>query len=169
MSTRVWREAPRVALAVAGLALLAWGVVLVGELALPAGPHTLRLLGWLVGGPLVHDLLLAPVVGLAGLALSRFARPAWRAPLTAGAVISGVLVLLSVPLLWRRYGAPPSPGLHEGGTGTGLLIALALVWAIALIAGTTRHLRRRRGVGLGRELRPSVGGVSSPGRPGRRG
>ncbi|GAB3483867.1 hypothetical protein [Amycolatopsis cihanbeyliensis] len=135
--------AVRVALAAAGLAMLAWGAVLVGELALPVGPHTLRLLAWLVGGPLVHDLLVAPVVGAAGLALSRFAGPAWRAPLTAAATVSGVLALLSVPLLWRRYGAPPSPGLHDGDTGTGLLIALALIWTVALLFGTTRHLRRK--------------------------
>jgi hypothetical protein len=59
-------------------------------------------LAWLAGLLLVHDFVLAPLVLLAGRRLRDWVSEAWRWPLQMGLVTSGVLVLVSVPVL---YGA----------------------------------------------------------------
>ncbi|AXB45352.1 hypothetical protein [Amycolatopsis albispora] len=106
----------RYLLALPGIAALVYGVALL----VPLADVSVGL--WLVAGPLVHDLLLAPVVALAGYALSR------SGPLLVGGALTGVLCLLAIPLLWRDHGTPPSPGLHDGNPWLGLGLTLAAVW-----------------------------------------
>jgi hypothetical protein len=77
-------------------------VGLAGLVADAAKTMPVRWLGWLVGLLLVHDLVVAPGVHLVGRGLRDHAPPAWRWPLQAGLVTSGVLVLASLPVL---YGA----------------------------------------------------------------
>ncbi|MCI2415925.1 hypothetical protein MOQ72_00680 [Saccharopolyspora sp. K220] len=134
----------RVVLALPGLAALVWGGVLFGQFVLSQGSSSIVAWAWLLGGPVVHDGLVAPVVGLAGLVITRVVPHSWRGPLLVGAALSGVLGLLSVPLLWRRYGTPPSPGLHDGDTSTGLLVALGLIWVLVLLIGLANTWRRAR-------------------------
>ncbi|MFI0801389.1 hypothetical protein [Amycolatopsis lurida] len=124
----------RLLLFLPGLAALAWGAVLFSEYAFPLRPDVLGTLGWLVGGPLAHDLLIAPLVGAVGFALSRFLPERWKTPVTTGAVLTGVLTLLAFPLLWRPFGAARNPGLHDADTVTGLLVSLAVVWLGVLVA-----------------------------------
>jgi hypothetical protein len=128
----------RVLLFLPGLAALVWGAVLFGQFALPLGPQSVPGFGWLLGGPLVHDGLVAPVAGLLGLLLTRIVPPKWRGPVVAGTVASGVLAILSVPLLWRPFGGPVNPGLHDGDTATGLLITLAALWTLVILGGVVR-------------------------------
>jgi hypothetical protein len=128
----------RVLLALPGLAALAWGVMLLVQLAFPLDPDSYSVAEWLVAGPLAHDAVLAPIVGVIGFGLSRVTSRAWRGPVMAGAVFSGVLGLLAVPLLWRRFGTPPSPGLHDGDSVAGLLWTLAAVWTAVLLTGVVR-------------------------------
>ncbi|KAA9154588.1 hypothetical protein FPZ12_031685 [Amycolatopsis acidicola] len=127
----------RILLVLPGLAALAWGIVLLSQLAFR---QQLVTGGWLLGGPIVHDLLIAPFVGLL---VSHVVSVRWRVPLLTGLAVSGVLVLLAVPLLWRTFGTPPSPGLHDGHPLVGLLVALAVVWVLVLGAGLVRRVRRR--------------------------
>lgn len=129
----------RLLLILPGLGAIAWGAVLFAEYAFPLRPDVFRTLGWLVGGPLVHDLLIAPLVGVAGLALSRFLPDRWKTPVKTGAVLTGVLTLLAVPLLWRPFGGAANPGLHDADTVTGLLVSLAVVWAGVLLAVVLRR------------------------------
>jgi hypothetical protein len=133
----------RVALFLPGIAALVWGVMLFADFAFPLRPDSFFTLGWLLGGPLVHDGLIAPVVGIVGLLLTRLAPPAWKTPVVIGTVLSAVLAILSIPLLWRTYGAPPPPGPHKD-AGTGLLVSLAVVWAAVLLAGGTRFVVKKR-------------------------
>ncbi|MEC3975195.1 hypothetical protein [Amycolatopsis sp. H20-H5] len=130
-----------------GIAALVWGVLLFADYALPLRPDSVFTLGWLVGFPVLHDAVVAPVVGVAGLLLSRVVPVAWKTPVVVGTVLTAILAILSVPLLWRTYGTPPSPGLHDGSPGTGLLVSLAVVWAVVILTGALRallpHLRRR--------------------------
>jgi hypothetical protein len=88
---------------------------------------------WLVGGPLLHDALVAPLVGLIGLALSRLLTDrvhlAW---ITAGLVTTATLLLIAVPLLWRPADAPPNPGLPDHDYPLELTIWLAILWAAIL-------------------------------------
>ncbi|WP_158889230.1 hypothetical protein [Amycolatopsis anabasis] len=133
----------RLLLVLAGLAALAWGAVLFADFAFPLGPESFAALGWLLGGPIAHDALVAPAAGLAGLVLTRFAPRPWRVPLLVGAVLSAVLTLLAIPLLWRPFGVPVNPGLHDADTGAGLLVSLAAVWTVVLVTGLVRTLRSR--------------------------
>lgn len=125
--------------AVAGAAALAWGAWLAWEFAGRAKAVQAAL--WFVGGPVLHDALVAPAVGVAGLVLARVLPVAWRVPVAVGAVLSGVLVLLAIPLLWRPYGVKANPGLHDNDYVLGLSLALAVVWLAVAVAGGIRHLR----------------------------
>ncbi len=138
----------RLLLILPGLGALVWGAVLFAEYALPVRPDVFGTLGWLVGGTLVHDVLLAPVVGVAGFLLSRFLPDPWRTPVKAGAVLTGVLTLLAIPLLWRPYGGPQNPGLHDADTATGLLVTLAVIWLGVLAFRPLMAVVRRRATAI---------------------
>ncbi|WP_444947745.1 hypothetical protein [Micromonospora ureilytica] len=133
----------RLFLLVLGAAATAYG----GWLLLPQLGTTLP---WLIGGPVLHDVLVAPLVGLVGLVLGRLVtnrlRLAW---ITAGLLASATLLLLAVPLLWRPPSAPPNPGLPDRNYPLGLAVGLAVVWAaivIVLVVATTvdRRVTGRR-------------------------
>uniref|UniRef100_UPI000CCFFCD4 hypothetical protein n=1 Tax=Amycolatopsis sp. CA-128772 TaxID=2073159 RepID=UPI000CCFFCD4 len=123
----------RVLLALPGLAALAWGAVLFAEYALPLRPDVFPTLSWIIGGPIVNDAIIAPLTALLGIALARLLPRPWRTPVVAGTVTTGVLAILAFPLLWRPYGTPPMPGLHDGNPALGLAITLAAVWLLVVL------------------------------------
>ncbi len=124
----------RLLLFLPGLAALGWGAVLFAEYAFPPRPDVFETLGWLAGGPVAHDLLIAPLVGAVGLTLDRLLPRRWQTPVKTGAVLTGVLTLLAFPLLWRPFGGARNPGLHDADTLTGLLPTLAVVWLGVLVS-----------------------------------
>jgi len=125
----------RALLALPGLAALAWGVVLFAEYALPLRPDVFGTLGWIVGGPILNDAVIAPLTALLGIVLSRRLPPRWRTPVMAGTVTTGLLAILAFPLFWRPYGTPPMPGLHDTNPALALALTVAAVWlAVALTA-----------------------------------
>jgi hypothetical protein len=126
----------RILLALPGLAALVWGAVLAVQFGLHSFRDGRSAVEFLIGGTLANDAIVAPVVGLAGLAISRFVGPAWRTPVRVGAAVSGVLALIAVPALWRVTPAV-NPGLDDRNYGAGLLIALAVVWVVVVAAGLT--------------------------------
>lgn len=128
----------RILLALAGLAALVWGAVLAVQFGLHSFRDGRSAVEFLVGGTLANDAIVAPVIGLAGLAISRFAGPAWRTPVRVGAAVSGVLALIAVPALWRVTPAL-NLGLDDRNYGAGLLIALAVVWVLVVAAGLVRR------------------------------
>jgi len=131
----------RAALAVVGLALLAYGGLLAWEFATSRTINAVQGIAWFVGGPVVHDGLVAPLVGVLGLLIARFVPATWRAPVAVGVVLSAVLTLLAIPLLWRPFGVATNPGLHDRDYAAGLAIALGVVWLGVLVSGITRRLR----------------------------
>ncbi len=139
----------RIVFALPGLAALVWGLVLTVQFALHSFRDGRSAVVYLIGGPIVHDGLVAPVVGLAGLLIGRWVGPHWRAPVRIGAAISAVLAVIAVPALWRTYAGQPNPGLDDRNYLAGLLIALAVVWLAVGAGGLLRrhhtrlHLRRR--------------------------
>ena len=128
----------RVLLALPGLAALAWGAVLFAEYALPLRPDVFGTLGWLLGGPIVNDAIVAPLTALLGVALSRLLPPRWRTPVVAGTVTTATLAVLAFPLLWRPYGTSPMPGLHDADPALGLVLTVAAVW-LAVVPTALRH------------------------------
>ncbi|MCW6003286.1 hypothetical protein K1W54_01635 [Micromonospora sp. CPCC 205371] len=99
---------------------------------------------WLVAGPILHDAVVAPAVGVAGLTLGRLIPdPARRAWVAAGLTISAVLVLVALPLLWRPQPAPINPGLHDRDYVQGLIVALFAIWAGVAVAAASRPRHRR--------------------------
>ncbi|TQM81286.1 hypothetical protein FHX81_3650 [Saccharothrix saharensis] len=94
---------------------------------------------WFVAGPVVHDVLLAPLVAGAGLLVARWVPKPWRAAVLVGGTLTGVLVLLAVPLLWRPFAGSPNPGLLDRDYPVGLLVAVAVVWAAVLVVTAVTH------------------------------
>jgi hypothetical protein len=116
-------------------------------------------LGSLVG----HDFLLAPLVVLAGVLLARVLPPLVKAPVQAGLIVTGVLVLVEWPFV-RRYGIrPDTPSALPRDYAHGLLLVLALVWAV--IAGWVimRLIRDRAGDPRGRRGWHGTTGSSTTG------
>ncbi|SED67393.1 hypothetical protein SAMN04489727_8845 [Amycolatopsis tolypomycina] len=133
-------KAVRVLLALPGLAALAWGAVLFAEYALPLRPDVYGTVTWLVGGPIVNDAVIAPLTALLGITLARRLPPRWRTPVTAGTVITATLAILAFPLLWRPYGTPPMPGLHDTDPTPGLALTVAAVWLTVVLTALTRRV-----------------------------
>jgi hypothetical protein len=134
-------------LALAGLALLGYGAVLAWEFASSRTVNAVQGGAWFIAGPIIHDGLVAPVVGIVGLGLARILPRPWRAPVAVGLVLTGVLTLLSVPLLWRPFGTAVNPGLHDRDYGTGLAIALGVVWICVIVGGLAQQRRSRLALG----------------------
>jgi hypothetical protein len=130
-------RAVRVLLVVAGAGAAAYGIWLL----LPDLPAAAP---WLLGGPILHDALVAPLVGLAGLALGR-ALPdrVWRSWVTAGLAATTTLLLIAVPLVLRPHPAPPNPGLQDRDYATGVAVSLGLLWVGTLVGGALAARRRR--------------------------
>jgi hypothetical protein len=132
---------------------------LAGLLADAAQTMPLVWLAWLVGLLLVHDLVLAPLVQLAGRRLRDKAPEAWRWPLQLGLVTSGVLVLASVPVLVGvgRRTQPHNASVLPGDYPLALAGVLAVVWLVVLalrIWGVARHRLAGRPLGDDTEESP---------------
>lgn len=123
-------------LTVLGTVVLAYGAW--GLLAHAAETRPPRAALWLLGGVLLHDAVLAPGVLLVGALTVRLVPEAVRAPVQAALYVSGVLVLVALPLLSGRgaaVDAAPSP--------TDLLRVLLVVWVTAAVAAGLGLARRR--------------------------
>lgn|SRR5215470_514990 len=130
----------RAALVATGALIIGWG----GWLLWPHLTPAASVAGWSLAGPVVHDLLLAPAVGLLGVIVTAAVPPRWRVPVAAGLVVSGVLVLLALPGLLRPSAGPPNPGLADRNYPFGLVAALAVTWLLVLAAGALPPPRRLR-------------------------
>lgn len=131
----------RIALALAGLAGIGWGVA--GFTAHTNETRPANSLGWLAGGVILHDGLLVPAVTLIGLVLARVVPPPYRAVAQGALIVSGSVALASLPL-WRGYGgAPGNPSVDPLPYGRNLLIVLAAVWAGAGLIMMVRAVRVR--------------------------
>jgi hypothetical protein len=134
---------------------LFWPAVVAGGLIMGVGVRGLlvnagdtvprRWLVVFVGSALAHDLLLAPVVVLLGVAVARLV-PVWVRPaVQAGLICSGVVVLFAYPLV-RGFGRrADNPTILPLDYGRGLVVVLAAIWLVcgglALLARRHRRLR----------------------------
>jgi hypothetical protein len=128
-------------LGLAGLAGLGWG--LAGFVSHPRQTVPSNALTWLVGGVLLHDAVLVPVVAVLGLVLTRLVRAPYRAVAQGALIVSGALALATLPQ-WRGYGgAPGNPTVDPLPYGRNLLLVLAAVWAVAAIIMASRYRTSR--------------------------
>jgi len=118
----------RIAFALPGLAALAYGALLAVRFVTHSFTDGRSALAYLIGGPVLHDALVAPVVGLVGLLICRWVGPHWRAPVRIGVAVSAVLALIAVPGIWRTDAGQHNPGLDDRNYAVGLVIALVVVW-----------------------------------------
>ncbi|MEV7431359.1 hypothetical protein AB0N29_17230 [Nocardioides sp. NPDC092400] len=103
---------------------------------------------WLLGGAVLHDALLVPLVLVLGLVASRWLpRPA-RAPAAVGLVVLGSVTLLAVPVLGRFGAREDNPTLLDRDYTAGWLVLAALV-AVGVVAGTIGRIPRDRRGGRG--------------------
>lgn len=102
---------------------------------------------FVVGGALLHDLLIAPLVLLAAVALARRVPDRARATVTAALVVTGVVALFSYPLV-RAYGlAANNPTSLPHNYTVNLMVVLGIVWAVAagvLVVRLRKGRPRRR-------------------------
>jgi hypothetical protein len=117
--------------AIAGWAVILWGVR--GALHHHVDTRPGQLVRFLLGGALVHDLVLAPVVLVAGVALSRAVGGRWRAPLQAALFIAGTVILFSYPLV-RGYGRilrNPTSLPHNYAANLAVVLAAVAIGTVA--------------------------------------
>mgnify|MGYP000450998850 CR=1 FL=1 len=90
--------------AAVGWAVIGWGVYGIFSNSLDTRPANLA--KFVVGGALLHDLLVAPVLILVGVLIARAVPARVRGPVQAALVVSGIVALFSWPLVraWR-FGA----------------------------------------------------------------
>ncbi|MGO4255026.1 hypothetical protein [Marmoricola sp. RAF53] len=129
----------RLALLLLGTALGGYGVLL---LAGTGFANVRATTFWLVGGVLVHDLVLAPLTLLAAAAVLAVRRPS--APLVAGFVLVASITVVAVPVLGRFGARADNPTLLDRDYVTGWVAVVAVIAiAVALTSWWSRRQRRR--------------------------
>jgi hypothetical protein len=100
---------------------------------------------WLVGGVVVHDALLAPVVIGLGVVLSRVVPAGAWAAAVAGLVVLGTLTLLAVPFLggFGRDNAPDNTTLLDRDYTVGYLVLIVTVLLLVALPVWLATRRRR--------------------------
>lgn len=126
-------------------AALGWVVIAVGIRGIfvhHLDTRPTNLAKFVVGGALLHDLVIAPLVLLAAVVLARAVPGRARAVVQAALVVTGVVALFSYPLV-RAFGrATRNPTSLPHNYALNLIIVLGLVWAVAAVVAIIR-LRKR--------------------------
>lgn len=134
----------RVLFGVVGTAVLGYGVWLLLQQVQWRTDFLFSLGGWLVAGPPLHDLLVAPATALVGLFLARSLPRPWRTTVSIGLFATATLFLIGGPVLTRPMAGPPNPGLDDRNYLPGLLWFVAAMWVLLLTAAAARAAWRRR-------------------------
>ncbi len=115
---------------VPGVAMMVYAVLGAAD---NIGAEFRRWVWWLVGADLLHDLIVAPVVVIAGAALTRLIRNRrLRVSVQAGLVASAaVLAVAWIPL--RGWGGSANPTVRPINYATSTLTALIVVWAAVIL------------------------------------
>lgn len=128
-----------------GLALavpvLAYGIR--GALEELPGVQLTSFLRYFVGGALVHDIVIGPVVCVVGWVLARRLPRDSVVPVQGALASSAIVSLVSWPLL-RGYGATAGePSFLSRNYATSLVVTLAVIWTVALGTVVVRRLNAR--------------------------
>ena len=131
--------------------VLGWGAITVGLLGVFEKTHHFagrvpwrEVARWTVGLAVVHDLIVAPLVCLVGLILSRVVPARVRGPIQAGVIVSALVTVTAWPVV--RVGEPLSDNasILPGNYARGLLIVLSVVWVVTAVFVGQALLTNRR-------------------------
>ena len=115
--------------AAAGWAVIGWGVY--GIVSNSVDTRPANLVKFVVGGALLHDLVVAPLAIVAGVLVARAVPSRVRAPVQAALAVTAIVALFAWPLV-RAYGlAANNPTSLPHNYGQNLLVVLGVVWAVA--------------------------------------
>ncbi len=127
-----------------GIGVMAFGVKGLLDAAPSTEPTQVGLS--LIGLDLLHDAIVAPIVCLIGLVLTRFLPDRVRIPVRAGLFASAIVVLVGWATL-RGYGrdqVPDNSTVDPLNYGTAVLTVLAAVWVgVVAWVGSAWWLGRR--------------------------
>jgi len=98
---------------------------------------------WLVGGALVHDLLLVPATLVVVALIGRLLPASWRAPAGLAFVVLATVTVVAVPFLGRFGALPDNPTLLDRDYTTGYLVLVAVVLGLVVAGSLVRSARRR--------------------------
>lgn len=90
-------KALRYATILAGTGIAVYGVV--GLLTAPEIPRPANVAAWLLGGVVLHDVVLAPAVFVLCWLAARHTSPRMRRLLAAGLLVAGATTLVAAPIL----------------------------------------------------------------------
>ena len=111
---------------------------------------------WFVGGVVLHDFVLTPVVLVVGLVLSRLVPAPYRGFVQAALYISGAVTLASILLVLGPGRDPNIASQQPLPYGRNLLLTLGAVWLVAAVLATRRAFAGRRPAPLTAQLRPDA-------------
>jgi len=127
----------------AGAVLIVWGGY--GLFTATRHPRPVPWLTFFVGAVALTDFLIAPTVIVIGVLVARLVGFRLRPYVISGLVISGVVLLVAIPLLSGKGLRSDNPSVQPLDYTRGLVITLAAVWAgVALVAVVREWLRDRR-------------------------
>lgn len=127
-----------------GGAVMAFGVRgLVSHRAgvMPTNPPRWALLA--LGVNVVHDLVVVPVVLVAGLIVARLVPASVRALVQAGLISSAMVTLYALPLVLRLGAEPANPTILPRDYRWGLGVLLVGIWAVVAVLAVVARRRRR--------------------------
>jgi hypothetical protein len=127
--------------AIPGLAVMAYGIYGLVHAAGQTQPN--QWIRWFIGGLLVHDFVIAPLVFLTAVVMVRRVPWPWKAPLQGALIASGILILAVWPYVAGYGRKPDNPTLLPNNYVLGLLVVLAFVWALAAATGWWTARARR--------------------------
>ena len=126
---------------VAGVSVAAYGVA--EYLArYPDLTRRVALARWIIGVDIAHDLLLAPLVVLVGVAVRRVVPRLALGPVQFGLIASGVVLLIAWRPLHHSAAYKHNATVQPLDYGTATLTVLAVVWTIATAWVAVRVVRR---------------------------
>jgi hypothetical protein len=134
-------KAWRIILAVAGIALGAFGVFrLVSEIP----TDSLLILGvWLAAALVIQDAILAPSVVGVGWLLRRYVPDRGRRYVQVALIMSALITVIAVPMIFLRGSQPAVKALLLRNYGSNLMLIIAIIGVISLILYAVRVARDR--------------------------
>jgi hypothetical protein len=135
-------KAWRIILAVAGIALVAFGVFrLLSEIP----THSLLLLGvWLIAALVLHDAILVPSEVGAGWLLRRYVPDRGRRFLQVALIMTAFVAVIAIPMIFLRGSQPAAKALLLRNYGANLILLMSMIAVVSLILYAVRVVLDRR-------------------------